>query len=76
MYFINGLDESVLGFIEQMRTPFLTVFFKFVTYLGDWTVVLPIALIVSAILILKRRRKQDAILAFISLGGLNCRFLA
>ena len=58
-----------------MRTPFLTVFFKFVTYLGDWTVVLPIALIVSAILILKRRRKQDAILAFISLGGLIVAFL-
>ena len=75
MYFINGLDESVLGFIEQMRTPFLTVFFKFVTYLGEWAVVLPIALIVSTILILKRRRKQDAILAFISLGGLSVAFL-
>ena len=75
MDFIKGLDESVLGFIEQMRTPFLTVFFKFVTYLGEWAVVLPIALIVSTILILKRRRKQDAILAFISLGGLSVAFL-
>ena len=75
MDFIKGLDESVLGFIEQMRTPFLTVFFKFVTYLGDWTVVLPMALIVSAILILKRKRKQDTILAFISLGGLSVAFL-
>ena len=55
--------------------PFLTTFFKSVTYLGEWTVVLPIALLVSAVLILKRKKKQDAILAFISLGGLGSAFL-
>ena len=51
---IKSSDFEILSFIDQMRTPFLTVFFKFVTYLGDWTVVLPMALIVSAILILKK----------------------
>lgn len=75
MNLINQLDIFVLNIIEQIRTPFLTVFFKGITYFGEWTVVLPIALIVSAILILKRKKKQDAILAFISLGSLSVAFL-
>lgn len=74
MDLIKSLDELVLNFVEQMRTPFFTVFFKCITYLGEWSVVLPIALMVSVILILKRKKKQDAILAFISLGSLGVAF--
>lgn len=75
MNLIGQLDISILNFTEQIRMPFLTAFFKVITYLGEWVAVLPIALLVSAILILKRRKKQDAILAFISLGGLGTTFL-
>lgn len=75
MNLINQIDIFVLNFAEQIRTPFLTAFFKSITYLGEWTVILPIAIIVSAVLILKRRKKQDAILAFISLGSLGFAFL-
>ena len=75
MNLIVQLDFLIINFIEQMRTPFLTIFFKSITYLGEWAVVLPIALLVSAILIIKRRKKQDAVLAFISLGGLGTAFL-
>lgn len=75
MNLIKQLDFSILNLAEQIRTPFLTAFFKGVTYLGEWTVILPIALIVSAVLILKRKKKQDAILAFISLGSLGVAFL-
>jgi len=75
MNLIEQLDVSFLHLMEQIRVPFLTTFFKSVTYLGEWTVVLPIALLVSAVLILKRKKKQDAILAFISLGGLGSAFL-
>lgn len=75
MNLINQLDIFVLNIIEQIRTPFLTAFFKGITYLGEWAVILPIALIVSAVLILKRKKKQDAILAFISLGSLSVAFL-
>ena len=75
MNLIVQLDFLIINFIEQMRMPFLTLFFKSITYLGEWAVVLPIALLVSAILILKRKKKQDAILAFISLGGLSVAFL-
>lgn len=75
MDLIRQLDIFVLSFAEQIRTPFLTLFFKGITYLGEWTVILPVALLVSAILILKNKRKQEAVLAFISLGGLGVAFL-
>lgn len=68
MDFIRQLDFLTLNFVEQIRTPILTLFFKILTYLGEWNVGLFILLIVSFLLIVKKKIKYNFIL-WLSAGG-------
>ena len=49
MDLINRLDFSTLNFMEQIRAPFLTIFFKAVTALGEWSFVLGVLVLISLV---------------------------
>lgn len=72
---INILDIWTMSFAKSIRTNFLTLFFKTITYLGEWSVLLVVAILVSTILITKRKKKYDVLLALISFSGLGIVFL-
>lgn len=75
MDLIRQLDISTINFIEQIRTPFLTVFFKAVTYLGEWSFVLGVLVLISLFFIIKKRFRYDLILWPITIGGLGTAFV-
>lgn len=75
MQFIASFDTQITKFIEPIRTPFLTKIFTIITYLGEWPIILGAAIIISAVLVLKRKKIQDAVFIFITLGGLGTAFI-
>ena len=54
MDLIRQLDFSTINFIEQIRTPFLTLFFKAVTAMGEWSFVLGVLFFISLFFIIKK----------------------
>ena len=75
MELIRQLDFSTLNFIEQIRTPYLTVFFKVVTTMGEWSFVLGVLVLISLFFIIKKRFRYDIILWPITAGGLGTAFI-
>lgn len=75
MVLINFLDFWAKNFVESIRNPFLTAILKSVTYLGEWSVVLAVAVVVSIFLTAKRKKIQAVILAFTTLGGISSAFV-
>lgn len=68
MDLINQLDVATLNFMEQIRAPFLTTFFKIFTYLGEWNMGIFLLLIISFLLIVKKKNKYNFII-WLSAGG-------
>ena len=54
MDLIRQLDISTLNFVEQIRTPFLTLVFKAVTFMGEWYFVLGVLVLISLFFIIKK----------------------
>src|SRR3989338_7095188 len=84
MDLIRQLDISTLNFVEQIRTPFLTIFFKAVTFIGEWYFVLGVLVLISLFFIIKKtsrfrlatRRNLDVfVLWLITIGGLGTAFV-
>ena len=75
MDLIRQLDFSTINFIEQIRTPFLTLFFKAVTAMGEWSFVLGVLFFISLFFIIKKRFRYDLILWTITIGGLGTAFV-
>src|SRR3989344_2669078 len=84
MDLIKQLDISSLNFVEQIRSPFLTLFFKAVTFMGEWYFVLGVLVLISLFFIIKKtsrfrlatRRNLDVFfLWLITIGGLGTTFV-
>jgi len=77
MDLIRQLDTSTLNFIEQIRSPFLTLFFKAVTFTGEWYFVLGVLILISLFFIIKMARSRLDIyfLWLITIGGLGAAFV-
>lgn len=75
MDFIRQLDISTLNFAEQIRSPFLTLFFKAVTVMGEWGFVLGVLFLISLFFIIKKRFRYDIVLWPITIGGLGTAFV-
>mgnify|MGYP001559402693 CR=1 FL=1 len=75
MNFISQLDISTLNFMEQIRAPFLTIFFKAVTALGEWSFVLGALVLISLFFIIKKRFRYDLVLWPVTVGGLLTAFV-
>ena len=84
MDLIRQLDASTLNFVEQIRSPFLTLFFKAVTFMGEWYFVLGILFLISLFFIIKKtsrfrlatRRNLDVfVLWLITIGGFGATFI-
>src|SRR3989344_2190385 len=54
MDLINQLDTFTLNFVEQIRMPFLTAFFKAVTFMGEWYFVLGVLVLISLFFIITK----------------------
>ena len=54
MDLIRQLDTSTLNFVEQIRSPFLTAFFKAVTFTGEWYFVLGVLVLISLFFIITK----------------------
>ena len=68
MDLINQLDVATLNFMEQIRAPYLTTFFKIFTNLGEWNMGIFLLLIISFLLIVKKKNKYNFII-WLSAGG-------
>ena len=78
MDLINQLDFSTLNFVEQIRTPFLTLFFKAVTFMGEWSFVLGVLFFISLFFIIKKtsRRNLDVLILWaVTVSGLGIAFV-
>ena len=78
MELIRHLDISILNFVEQIRTPFLTLFFKAVTFTGEWYFVLGVLVLISLFFIVKktsRFRLDSCFLWVTTIGGLGTAFV-
>ena len=84
MDLIRQLDISTWNFIEQIRTPFLTLFFKAITFMGEWYFVLGVLVLISLFFIIKKtskfrlvaRRNFDVfVLWLITIGGFGATFI-
>ena len=75
MDLIRQLDTFTLNFVEQIRTPFLTLFFKAVTFMGEWYFVLGILVLISLFFIVKKKFRYDIILWPITIGGFGATFV-
>lgn len=69
------MDTATVKFIEQIQTPFLILFFKMVTFAGEWIFVLGVLFFVSLLFILKRKLKYCIPLWFATLGGFGNAFI-
>ena len=74
MDLINRLDFSTLNFMEQIRAPFLTVFFKIITFSGEWSFVLGALVLISLFFIIKKIPLRPCSLA-VTVGGLGTAFV-
>mgnify|MGYP001566629656 FL=1 len=72
---IRQIDFSTLNFVEQIRTPVLTLFFKAVTFMGEWSFVLGALVLISIFFIIKKRVRYDLILWLVTVGGLGTAFV-
>ena len=68
MQFISQLDVRSAFFAESIRSDFLTLFLKAITYLGEWWFVLGVAAIVTIIFFSKKNRVRAFILWLTVLG--------
>ena len=59
MDLIRQLDASTLNFVEQIRSPFLTAFFKAVTFTGEWYFVLGVLFLISLFFIIKKTSRLN-----------------
>ena len=75
MDLIRQLDISTLNFIEPIRTPYLTMFFKVITATGEWSFVLGALVLISLFFIIKKRFRYDLVLWPITAGGLGIAFV-
>lgn len=75
MDLIRQLDFLTLNFIEQIRTPFLTMFFKAVTFMGEWSFVLGVLVLISLFFIIKKKFRYDLFLWLVTIGGLGTAFV-
>ena len=75
MNLIRQLDFSTLNFMEQVRAPFLTIFFKTVTALGEWSFVLGVLVLISLFFIIKKKFRYDLVLWPVTVGGLGTAFV-
>lgn len=84
MDFIRQLDFSTINFIEQIRTPFLTLFFKAITALGEWSFVLIVLFFISLFFIINKtsrfhlaaRRNLDVLFLWATtIGGFGTAFV-
>src|SRR3989338_1402325 len=77
MDLIKQLDTSTLNLVEQIRSPFLTLFFKAVTFTGEWYFVLGVLVLISMFFIIKmsRSRLDSYFLWLITIGGLGTAFV-
>ena len=75
MDLIRQLDFSTINFMEQIRAPFLTIFFKAVTVMGEWSFVLGVLVLISLFFIIKKRFRYDLVLWPITAGGLGTAFV-
>ncbi|MCK6462306.1 MAG: phosphatase PAP2 family protein [Candidatus Pacebacteria bacterium] len=72
MALIQNIDLWAAGYAESIRSVFLTSFFKTVTYLGEWSIVLAVAIIVALVLITKGKKVYAltlALITFLSIGS-------
>ena len=72
---INQLDIFTLNFIEQIRTPSLTLFFKAVTTMGEWSFVLGVLFFYFPIFHNQKRFRYDLVLWPVTVGGLGTAFV-
>jgi|SRR3989338_9713020 len=84
MDLIRQLDTSTLNFVEQIRTPFLTLFFKAVTFMGEWYFVLSILVLISLFFIIIKTSRLNLAARFnldvfvlwaTTIGGLGSTFV-
>ena len=80
MDLIRQLDIFTLNFVEQIHTPFLTLFFKAVTFTGEWYFVLGVLVLISLFFIIKRMARFRLDISFfalwiITVGGLGTAFV-
>ena len=77
MDLIRQLDISTLNLVEQIRSPYLTLFFKAVTFTGEWYFVLGVLILISLFFIIKMARSRLDIyfLWLITVGGLGTAFV-
>ena len=59
MDLIRQLDASTLNFVEQIRSPFLTAFFKAVTFTGEGDFVLGVLFLISLFFIIKKTSRLN-----------------
>jgi len=80
MELIRQLDISTLNFVEQIRSPFLTAFFKAVTFMGEWYLVLGVLVLISLFFIITKTSRFNLavrlnldvfVLWLITIGGLG-----
>lgn len=75
MDLIRLLDTSTLNFMEQIRAPFLTAFFKAVTVMGEWSFVLGVLVFISLFLIIKKKIRYDFVLWPITVSSFGTAFV-
>jgi len=84
MDLIRQLDISTLNFIEQIRSPFLTAFFKAVTFTGEWYFVLGVLVLISLFFVIKKTSRFNLaarlnldvfVLWATTIGGLGAAFV-
>ena len=78
MDLIRQLDFSTINFIEQIRTPFLTLFFKAVTAMGEWGFVLGVLVLISLFFMIKKTSRFNLdvfILWAVTISGLGTAFV-
>lgn len=65
---LQGIDDTLLVWLEAQRHPWLDSFFRAVSWAGSLYVLLPLAGVIVAVL-LKRRQKREAVLLVLGFGG-------
>ena len=75
MNFISQLDISTLNFMEQIRAPFLTIFFKAVTALGRMEFCLGRFGFDFPVFHNQKRFRYDLVLWPVTVGGLLTAFV-
>ncbi|WJQ83834.1 phosphatase PAP2 family protein [Brevibacillus brevis] len=64
---VAGMDQAAIAFAESIRSDVGTAFFRWVTHLGGGMFLVPVAVIIIAVLYIKKYR-VEAMFVLISLG--------